>query len=56
MITETSPKNELLTAIDEAISELVGIVSPMDEKKINEVPYKDSWTVGQLFRHVTKTN
>jgi DinB superfamily len=55
MITETSGKNELLTAIDETISQLQGLMSSLDEKKINTVPFKDSWTAGQLFRHVTKS-
>jgi hypothetical protein len=30
-------------------------MSSLDENKINTVPYKDSWTAGQLFRHVTKS-
>jgi DinB superfamily len=55
MITETSGKTELLTTIDEAVSELQGLMLNLDENKINTVPYKDSWTAGQLFRHVTKS-
>jgi DinB superfamily len=55
MITETSGKTELLTAIDEAVSELQDLMLNLDENKINTVPYKDSWTAGQLFRHVTKS-
>ena len=55
MIIETTDKNELLAAIDEARSQLVGLMSSLDEIKINTVPYKDSWTAGQLFRHVTKS-
>jgi DinB superfamily len=55
MITETSGKTELLTAIDEPVSELQGLMSSLDENKINTIPYKDSWTAGQLFRHVTKS-
>ena len=55
MITETSDKKELLTAIDEPVSQLLELMSSLDETKINTVPYKDSWTAGQLFRHVTKS-
>ena len=55
MITETSGKQEILTAIDEAVSELQSLIAFLDESKINTVPYKDSWTAGQLFRHVTKS-
>jgi hypothetical protein len=55
MITETSDKTELLIAIDEAVSALQSLMSSLDEDKINVVPYSDSWTAGQLFRHVTKS-
>lgn len=55
MITETSNKTEILTAIDEAISQLVGLMSSLDETQVNTVPYEDSWTAGQLFSHVTKS-
>ncbi len=50
MITETSGKNELLTAIEEEISQLLDLISSLDENKINTVPYEDSWTAGQLSR------
>jgi hypothetical protein len=56
MITDASDKNELLIAIEDALSQLLGLMSSLDEGKINIVPYKDSWTAGQLFRHVTKSN
>ncbi|HMI77621.1 MAG TPA: DinB family protein, partial [Ferruginibacter sp.] len=55
MITEISDKKEILAAIDEAISGLTGLMSPLDENKVNTIPYKDSWTAGQLFNHVTKS-
>ena len=55
MITETSGKKELLAAINEAISRLQDLMASLDENKINTVPYKDSWTPGQLFRHVKKS-
>ena len=55
MITETSDKKLLLTEIDEPVSQLLVLMSSLDETKINTVPYKDSWTAGQLFRHVTKS-
>src|SRR4029079_11995187 len=56
MIAGTSSRNELLAAIDEAVSELVNIVSAMNEDEVNMVPYKDSWTAGQLLRHGTKSS
>ncbi|MFV7235864.1 DinB family protein [Flavobacterium sp. ZB4R12] len=55
MITETSTKDELFTAINQTLSEMVGLTSLLDENKINSIPYKDSWTAGQLIRHVTKS-
>ena len=55
MITETSNKNELLTAIEEEVSQLRNLVSSLDEDRINSIPYKHSWTAGQLLRHVTKS-
>ena len=55
MRTETSNETELFTAIDEARNQLVGLLSTLDENMINTIPYKDSWTAGQLFRHITKS-
>ena len=55
MTTETSNKTELLTAVDEAISQMVALMSPLDENQVNAIPYEDSWTAGQLFSHVTKS-
>jgi len=55
MITETSNKNELLTAIEEEVSQLRNLFSSLDEDRINSIPYKDSWTAAQLLRHVTKS-
>jgi hypothetical protein len=55
MQTETLNKTGVFTEIGEAISELVNLVSSMDENSVNAVPYKDSWTAGQLSRHITKS-
>jgi len=55
MITEISGKEELLSAIDETVSQLLGLMSSLDEEKVNTPPYKDSWTAGQVFRHVAKS-
>lgn len=55
MITETSNKHELLTEIDEAVTQLLCLMSSLTENNINAVPFIDSWTAGQLFRHVTKS-
>lgn len=55
MATETLGKNEVFTATGEIISQLIDIVSSLDEIKINTIPYEGSWTAAQLLRHVTKS-
>lgn len=55
MITNTSTKEEILTAIGEAVSDIGGLMSSLDETQVNTIPYDDSWTAGQLFNHVTKS-
>ena len=55
MATEILDQNELLAAIDEVVLQLLNLMSSLDENEINTVPYKNSWTAGQLFRHVTKS-
>jgi hypothetical protein len=55
MITQTSTKEEILIAIGEAVSDMGGLMSSLDESQVNTVPYEDSWTAGQLFNHVTKS-
>lgn len=55
MMIETIDKTELLDQIDEAVSQLIDLMSTLDEKEINTIPYQDSWTAGQLFQHITKS-
>ena len=55
MITATSGKKEVLTAIEETISQLQDLMSSIDDNNVNTVPYEDSWTAGKLFRHVEKS-
>ena len=55
MVTETFNKNEILEATAEAVSQLIDLMSTIDENKINTIPYEDSWTASQLLRHVTKS-
>lgn len=47
-------REELLASIDETVAQLLNLASSLDEKEINTVPFKDSWTAGQLLQHVTK--
>ncbi|HMH31575.1 MAG TPA: DinB family protein [Puia sp.] len=55
LITEKSDKKEILAAINEPISGMLELMSGLDPKEVNIVPYKDSWTAGMLFRHVSKS-
>lgn len=55
MITQTSSKEEILTAIGEAVSDMGGLMSSLDETRVNTIPFEGSWTAGQLFNHVTKS-
>ena len=55
MATETVNKNEIITAIGGAVSQLTDLMSSVENDKINMVPYEGSWTAPQLLRHVTKS-
>jgi hypothetical protein len=55
MISATTDRQEILAAIDETVSKLLQLATSLDDSKINVVPYKDSWTAGQLMEHVTKS-
>jgi uncharacterized damage-inducible protein DinB len=56
MIIETLNTKELFTQLDAIASEFVMLISSVDNKKIDVVPFEDSWTVAQLASHVTKSN
>jgi hypothetical protein len=47
---------ELFASLDETTSEFLKLVSSTDEKIINTIPFKDSWTIAQVAIHVTKSN
>ncbi|HEX8545510.1 MAG TPA: DinB family protein [Cytophagaceae bacterium] len=55
MTTETLDINPVLSATEEAISELTELMKGVQENKVNTIPYKGSWTAPQLLRHVTKS-
>ena len=55
MATETLDKNDILNATGEAVTQLVGLMSSVEDNKLNMVPYEGSWTAPQLLRHVTKS-
>mgnify|MGYP000923803890 CR=1 FL=1 len=55
MATETTSKDELLSEINKAVSEMYDLTCAMDKDSINTVPFENSWTAGQLLRHVSKS-
>lgn len=55
VVKETPNKIEIVAGIDKAISGMLEMMSRLDDKEVNIVPYKDSWTAGMLFRHVSKS-
>ena len=55
MTKEVLTKDELFTTIDDTVKQYVHLTSSLDENDINKIPYANSWTAGQLLRHVTKS-
>ena len=55
MTTEILDKNEIVTATNNVVSELIELISSLDENDINTIPYEGSWTAAQLLRHISKS-
>ena len=55
IITGTSDKKEIITAINMVAMQMAGFVMSLNEEQINTVPYKDSWTAAQLIQHIIKS-
>jgi phage-related protein len=55
MTTTTSNTNEILSTTSDAVDQLSGLMSAVDDNKVNTIPYEGSWTAPQLLRHVTKS-
>lgn len=53
-MADTLNSEALLGAIGEVKAQLMNQMSLLNPTDVNRVPYKDSWTAGQLFRHVSK--
>ena len=45
-------QKEIHIAIDGTVSELISLVSGFPEQEYNVVPYKDSWTAGEVCQHL----
>jgi hypothetical protein len=55
MTTETSDTNQILSKTNDAISEIAELMSAVEERNVNTVPYEGSWTSPQLLRHLTRS-
>ena len=49
-------KNELIKAVENAISGFQEQLSLIDERQLNNIPYDGSWTAGQLAQHMRMAN
>ncbi len=48
--------NTLFEMLDDTTSQLLTLISSLDETELNTIPFRDSWTAAQLAWHVTKSN
>jgi hypothetical protein len=46
---------ELLEAFCKTTGELLQLLSPLSEEKLNKVPFEGSWTAGQLGHHLLRS-
>ncbi len=55
MTTDTLNTTELFASLDNTTTELLTIISSVDEKDINTVPFENSWTSAQVVAHITRS-
>lgn len=46
----------LFVSLDEVWKELLYVTCGVDEQLINELPFKESWTIAQVATHIKKSN
>ncbi|QNK63134.1 DinB family protein [Pedobacter sp. PAMC26386] len=46
----------ILLDTDQTFTNLLQIVSAFDDKQLNEIPFKGSWTAGQVLQHLILAN
>lgn len=56
MSTTITDATELFVDLDKSTGKLLELITSVSHQKINEIPFKDSWTPAQLAVHVTKSN
>jgi hypothetical protein len=56
MTSSAVTKEELIETISQVLKRFRDFIMPMDDGMINQVPYEGSWTTGQVYDHITKSN
>ncbi len=56
MIKDIPGTRQLFESLDDVFSEVIELISSLGDVEINTIPFKDSWTAGQLTSHITKSN
>ena len=49
-------KEEISAAINTTVNDLLQLLTFFNEEQINAIPFKGSWTAGQLAKHVLMSN
>jgi hypothetical protein len=48
--------NDIVTQVQDTNRKLFGMLDSFDEKKLNRVPFADSWTAAQVCNHLVKSD
>ncbi len=56
MVIEKLNTQELFVSLDKTWDDFLNLVTSVDERNINIVPFEDSWTIAQLITHIKKSN
>ena len=49
-------EQQLQKEVSKTLANLIEVLSSIDEKKINVIPFQDSWTAGELAQHMIMSN
>jgi len=56
MIREKTDTTALFNSLDVTSNELISLLQKEEEKTLNTIPFKNSWTAAQVAVHITKSN
>ncbi len=55
MITDKINRGKLFSDFENTNAELLTIISAVNEKQLNKIPFENSWTAAQVADHVTRS-